>query len=1277
MRLPVGRLRDMPIWSKLGLIMIVPTIATIVVGTAGLLTDIGAANDADRTRTMAGLSAQAASLIHTLQHERAGAALVLSNGDSSARATFDRLAQATDEAIRTYRSARATPLQDLPASISAHLERIDAELVNTPALRQQINGAPAIPLTAATTRYDKILADLLGVRDGAAEISSGSLGVDMRTVAALSRIKEDLSQERVIVLTALAQGTFNEPLRLEYEKSLLGQELAKETFDNIATQAQARLFTRTVTGPDLSAVSLLEGRLRELTVDRIPANFITAQEWDSSISGKANLIRKAEDELDRQILANVTIDRDALQRRVLIETGVLIGMLLLSILFAWMVARSMARSLRELRHGALTVAQYGLPQAVARLRDPALVNNATPQQLAQQIADPLPVRSTDEFGQVAEAFNMVHLEAVRTAAEQSALRSSVSTMFVNLARRSQILVDRLIGHLDRLERGEEDPDRLAELFQLDHLATRMRRNDENLLVLAGADSSRLQREPAPLMDVLRAAQSEVEHYTRIEFGMIDRDIEIAAHAVNDMVHLVAELLDNATAFSPPDTPVVVEARRVGDRAVLLVEDRGIGMSPEQLSDLNERMANPPAVDVAVSRMMGLVVVARLATRHGVKVELRLARERGTVADMTLPAGVLVPRALAGRAAGATGAQREVGAATGQQPRISSGPLALESTQADRLSTSGGYPALSLGAFNPSPPGLGGSPGGPNGAGLGGPGGRTGGFSTVGPGLGGPGQGPRPGTNGNSQPSSLANLMPPATPLPLTKGPGGGPNGPSTMVPPAAVPPPAVPPAALPPAVPPGAAAPPALPPMAGPAAAPPALPTRFPAPQQQPHSGPQQNLPTRFPAAPPPPVTPLPTRFPASSPGGQQPPTNSLPGRPGPDPRNPEDPTGFGQQPTAFGAPPTRGDLPSWSDLTGATEIHSPRGGAGLDTPQRSTTGPGFEPLPQRRHPEGPALPGSRPGESPYGDLSMEPAYGEPSDSIPRQRMQAAAPEVDATLTQPAVRPPAWPPAPNEVPAGSTGANLATERTGQSAPVKLGWESASVANPVANRPVVDPNLPIVDETMELPIYREAESAWFRTRAPAPPGRGPVGRPTAGSPPVSASTGLADLSRRSGSSPLSSPAQPATAAPTPDSTPEPDRFEFEEAVPAAAQQVTAPSENTGTVGERSAVAERPGSWQTAADDGWRAAAALATEQDFTTTESGLPKRVPMTQLVPGGVERAAPATQKRSPEAVRGLLSAYHRGVQRGRTQQNESDSDSKTPEPTTAGPHNSQGGKEH
>jgi signal transduction histidine kinase len=209
-------------------------------------------------------------------------------------------------------------------------------------------------------------------------------------------------------------------------------------------------------------------------------------------------------------------------------------------------------------------------------------------------------------------------------------------MFVNLARRSQILVDRLIGHLDRLERGEQDPDRLSELFQLDHLATRMRRNDENLLVLAGADSTRIQREPAALMDVLRAAQSEVEHYTRVEFSIVDHDIEIAAHAVNDLVHLVAELFDNATAFSPPDTPIRVEARRIGERAVLRVEDRASAC---------RRISTPSSTNGSRRRRWwtsqspddGPGRGRRLAARHGVKVELQPSPDRGPWPTCSCPA----------------------------------------------------------------------------------------------------------------------------------------------------------------------------------------------------------------------------------------------------------------------------------------------------------------------------------------------------------------------------------------------------------------------------------------------------------------------------------------------------------------------------------------------------------------------------------------------------------------------------------------------------------------
>ncbi|BCB85288.1 hypothetical protein Psuf_026010 [Phytohabitans suffuscus] len=593
--------------------------------------------------------------MHNLQNERAAAAMLLGvrpsdqAGKQRYNDAYTKVQPTVDETKRPYQQERnALNADDLPVNFRDTLTAIDQRLADLPAIRSQVTNGK-LQLSQTSSNYTTLLTSLISVRDSAAQLAGDTtLGDQMRATAALARFKEFISQERIVGLNILNTGTFTPNLRTQYIETQTGQDQAVQAFKAVATRTDAELFDQTVAGSDLRKVEGYSGYLQSRDGPNISDRDFDAADWDGALLAKADLVRKVEVSVDAEVVDRATTLRDQEYEQLLVEAGVLLGVLLLAILFAWAVARSMARSLRELRHGALSVAQYGLPHAVSRLRDPTLSGQLSPVQVASQIAEPLPVRSKDEFGQVTEAFNAVHLEAVRTAAEQAALRASVATMFVNLARRSQILVDRLIGHLDRLERGEEDPDRLAELFQLDHLATRMRRNDENLLVLAGADSTRVQREPAALIDVLRAAQSEVEHYTRIEFGVIDRDLEVASSAVNDLVHLVAELFDNATAFSPPDSHVMVEARRVGDRAVLYVEDRGIGITPDQMHDLNERLATPPMVDVAVSRMMGLVVVARLAARHGVKVELRPATERGTVADVTLPTSVLVPRALSGR-----------------------------------------------------------------------------------------------------------------------------------------------------------------------------------------------------------------------------------------------------------------------------------------------------------------------------------------------------------------------------------------------------------------------------------------------------------------------------------------------------------------------------------------------------------------------------------------------------------------------------------------------------
>ncbi|MGI5247213.1 sensor histidine kinase [Dactylosporangium sp. CA-139066] len=1153
LRFPIGRLRDLPIWSKLGLIMIVPIIATIVVGTNGLVNNIGEANDADRARTLSGLSAQASALVHELQSERANAALLLGvitdqAATVEAKSVYERQIQKTDDAAKQYRLTRSG-LADPPADFRDQLASIDTQLGDLAGMRKQISdGGKEILASTVVGRYRTLIDDLLGIRDSAAGLSNNpSLGADMRAAAAISEMKEQVSLEREVVLRALTTTQFTPQLRKEFASAVAGRDQAEEQFRVNSQPWHRDLYDKKISGSDLREAQKFEGELTPLTTEALPEGIFKAADWDNAMVNRANLLRGIEIEFDEHNIENATAHRNDLQRQVLVTAGLLLGMLLLAILFAWIVARSMARSLRELRHGALTVAQFGLPQAVQRLRDPSLATQMSPHQLALQIAEPLPIRSRDEFGQVAEAFNAVHLEAVRTAAEQAALRASVATMFVNLARRSQILVDRLIGHLDRLERGEEDPDRLAELFQLDHLATRMRRNDENLLVLAGADSTRIQREPAPLMDVLRAAQSEVEHYTRIEFGMIDRDIEIAAHAVNDMVHLVAELLDNATAFSPPDSAVIVEARRVGDRSVLLVEDHGIGISPEQLSELNDRLANPPMVDVAVSRMMGLVVVARLAARHGVKVELRAARERGTIADMTLPAGVLVPRALSGRlAAGMPSAgmpavgpndvvqARPIPSAPAPRSPLSS-PLALES--------------------GPTPGGLG---GGLSGAGRG-PGGgsgpRFGTLTSSGLFGGGGGQsntGERPTVNGfaNGTPPRPAPPEPPARPSLPPSG-GGFERGDS----------------------------------FAG-------------------QSG-------------------------YSDQGGYGDRGN---GRGGFGAGN-----GFGSG-NGAGDRPGAGDrtgggrnLPAWSDLTGV--------GNDAFAPSRPDT-PSPQDRPGRADRTGDlgALPQRRANESwPSDDVDAE----EVSGPIPRQR--PGFPTYDEAPAgpppAPAPAPVAWPPAEPEPPrpAPQPEPYAPVDMTAEIPRVRLDWDP-----PANESDARDSRQRFVDETMELPIFRELESAWFTTK------RQPLDEP----PPAAA---------------------PAPAQPSPSTRPV--EVTYSEAPPPYVPPQRFETRSPGEASRGSADRASSGSavnWQTAADEGWQAAAALAEAQEFTTTDIGLPKRVPMSQLVPGGVEKNTTVAHKRTPESVRGLLSAYHRGVQRGRTRSD----DSKTPEPTSAGPQNSQVGKE-
>ena len=302
------------------------------------------------------------------------------------------------------------------------------------------------------------------------------------------------------------------------------------------------------------------------------------------------------------------------------------------ILLVWF-GRKVTRDLTRLDNNVRDMAQERLPRVVEKLRrgdDVDVIAESPP-------PDTSTIR---EVARIAESFAAVQRAAVGAAVDQARMRKGVSQVFLNISMRSQSLLHRQLAMLDSMERRTSEPKALADLFRLDHLTTRMRRHAEGLIILSGARPGRNWRNPVPVVDVLRAAVAEVEDYVRVDVVSESQDL-VAGNVVNDIIHLVAELIENATVFSPPNTRVEVRADRVGAGLVAEIEDRGLGLGTEDLTDINRRLASPPEFDLANSEQLGLFVVGRLAARHHIQVSLRPSSYGGITAVLLLPFGVIV------------------------------------------------------------------------------------------------------------------------------------------------------------------------------------------------------------------------------------------------------------------------------------------------------------------------------------------------------------------------------------------------------------------------------------------------------------------------------------------------------------------------------------------------------------------------------------------------------------------------------------------------------------
>jgi signal transduction histidine kinase len=601
-------------------LLAVPLLAASLLG--GLLVGraVQDAIEADRTSALAKVTRDALVAAESLQDERDTRALhghaVLSREINDARATSDAALRTLDRSIAELDSTA------LPDPTRAAVANVEQQLVNIPSIRQEFDQQQSQFDSTLDAPYSQFLRAVVELTTHAGIDSHSAREVEALT--GLADAADLASAERGFT----AQILRNNPPKPEASQAA---DLAASQFN------QDRLIDRALDrapDPELrDGLEAVRGPLRAAREQVAAGNGIDPQEWYRAATDHIEVLRGAQGMIVDMMVDEAVRRADSARLTAILTVVGLVLVLALAIGLTLAVAGSIVRPLRNLHTTALRIAKKDLPDLVNR------VHEEGPKALRDADSGVRP-EGNDEIGAVATAFNDVYNTAVRLTGEQALLRQNLDTIVENLSRRTQTLIDRQLREIEHLEGSEGDPDQLATLFRIDHLATRVQRHAESLLVLAGVESATKSHEPVPLLDVARAAAGEVEQYDRVRFGVLPTDL-VAARAVDDIAHLIAELLDNATEFSPPATTVLVDCQRIaGGRFRITVTDQGLGIPPSRLAELNQRLGAPGDIDVAASRTQGLYVVARLAARHGIGVRLESPAKSGTVAVIDLPATVM-------------------------------------------------------------------------------------------------------------------------------------------------------------------------------------------------------------------------------------------------------------------------------------------------------------------------------------------------------------------------------------------------------------------------------------------------------------------------------------------------------------------------------------------------------------------------------------------------------------------------------------------------------------
>ena len=582
---PAPEPRNWRVASRLAVLVAIPTLLGLALAGLRITSETRSAASYGQVSHLAVLGQQVAGLAQAMEDERGETAAFIAAGRPAAGLpALHRQYVITDGWAAEVRRLLRQGGRSYPAGARAGATTALASLADLPGLRKEASQSQAPALTVISG-YSAATASLFTMDDGLADASGNSMLItSARALGSLSRLADQASLQQAILGGALAEGHFAPGARTALITAQAQQASDLASFRGLATAEEGWAVTQTLASPLAGRAQAVEQRATASGGTALALGPDASQQWRAGMSFTVGWMRQAQQQMVTWISGYAQATQRSMMRAALITGGVALAVLILVLLATIIIARSMVRPLQ------------------------------------------------------------MHREAVRLAGEEARRRRSISAISNGFFRRSHYLLERLLRLIDVLERSEEDPGRLASLFQIDHLVTRMRRNSDSALVLAGHETTRDGAEPVTLVDVLRAAVSEIEQYNRVVLD-VALDDWVSGDAVADTVHLLAELLENATAFSPKTTQVIVSAHPVrGGGLLVSITDAGTGVPEEDLGQLNWQLAHPAAADAAVTRQMGLFAVAHLAARHGITVALELPPDGGTAAEVYLPASLIVPDA---------------------------------------------------------------------------------------------------------------------------------------------------------------------------------------------------------------------------------------------------------------------------------------------------------------------------------------------------------------------------------------------------------------------------------------------------------------------------------------------------------------------------------------------------------------------------------------------------------------------------------------------------------